>query len=37
MGIDIFGKGIGKNKKIAEQAAAKDLIKKLEVKINEAL
>ncbi|MGL4980511.1 MAG: ribonuclease III [Fusobacteriaceae bacterium] len=37
IGIDIFGKGIGKNKKIAEQAAAKDLIKKLEVKINEAL
>ncbi|MGL6099997.1 MAG: ribonuclease III [Fusobacteriaceae bacterium] len=37
IGIDIFGKGIGKNKKIAEQAAAKDLIKKLEVKINETL
>ncbi|MGL5579208.1 MAG: ribonuclease III family protein, partial [Fusobacteriaceae bacterium] len=37
IGIDILGRGIGKNKKLAEQAAAKDLIKKLGVKVNETL
>ncbi len=33
----IFGKGIGKNKKLAEQAAAKDLSKKVGVKTHETL
>lgn len=37
IGTDTYGKGIGKNKKLAEQAAAKDLIKKLGVKIHETL
>lgn len=34
---DKIGKGTGKNKKTAEQAAAKELCKKLGVKVNEAL
>ncbi|MGL5123520.1 MAG: ribonuclease III [Fusobacteriaceae bacterium] len=33
----IYGKGIGKNKKLAEQSAAKDLSKKVGVKIHETL
>lgn len=37
IGTDISGRGVGKNKKLAEQAAAKDLIKKLGVRINETL
>lgn len=37
IGNGIKGTGIGKNKKNAEQAAAKDLLKKIGVKINETL
>lgn len=37
IGIDSFGKGKGKNKKLAEQAAAKDLLKQLGVKNSETL
>lgn len=37
IGDGISGFGVGKNKKIAEQAAAKDLTKKLGVKSNETL
>ncbi|MGL4687935.1 MAG: ribonuclease III [Fusobacteriaceae bacterium] len=33
----VFGKGIGKNKKLAEQSAAKDLAKKVGVNIHETL
>ncbi|MBC2855964.1 MAG: ribonuclease III [Cetobacterium sp.] len=37
IGDNIFGHGTGRNKKSAEQAAAKELCKKLGVKLNETL
>lgn len=37
IGDGVTGRGVGKNKKNAEQAAAKDLAKRLGVKINETL